>query len=118
MEPWSDPICPPSGGYLLAVDPPLPHSSLFLLLLLLPTHLQGSLPFDDDNLRVLLEKVKRGHFNIPTHVPAGARELIRGMVEVTPRRRMTVRHLVTPLGNPTNLFLFSSSLFSSSTYSS
>ncbi|ODN00413.1 Serine/threonine kinase SAD-1 [Orchesella cincta] len=28
--------------------------------------LVGALPFDDDNLRQLLEKVKRGVFHIPT----------------------------------------------------
>ena len=48
------------------------------------------MPFDDDNLRVLLEKVKRGRFNIPAYVPAGAQELIRGMVDVNPKTRLTV----------------------------
>ena len=52
--------------------------------------LQGALPFDDDNLRVLLEKVKRGQFHVPPYVPPGAQELLRGMVEVNPRKRMTV----------------------------
>lgn len=51
---------------------------------------QGALPFDDDNLRVLLEKVKRGHFHVPPYVPSGAQELLRGMVEVNPRKRLTV----------------------------
>ena len=48
------------------------------------------MPFDDDNLRVLLEKVKRGRFNIPAYVPSGAQELIRGMVDVNPKTRLTV----------------------------
>lgn len=52
--------------------------------------LQGALPFDDDNLRVLLEKVKRGQFQVPPYVPTGAQELLRGMVEVNPSKRMTV----------------------------
>jgi len=51
---------------------------------------QGALPFDDDNLRVLLEKVKRGHFHVPPYVPSGAQELLRGMVEVNPRKRLTL----------------------------
>lgn len=56
--------------------------------------MQGALPFDDDNLRVLLEKVKRGQFHVPPYVPPGAQELLRGMVEVNPRKRMTVsRHV-------------------------
>ncbi len=52
--------------------------------------LQGALPFDDDNLRVLLEKVKRGHFHIPPYVPPGAEQLLKGMVEVNPKKRLTV----------------------------
>ena len=51
---------------------------------------QGALPFDDDNLRVLLEKVKRGHFIIPPYLPQGAQQLLRGMVEVNPLKRMAV----------------------------
>ena len=68
--------------------------SLFSSTSFLPCLLQGSLPFDDDNLRVLLEKVKRGHFSIPSFVPAGAQELIKGMVEVNPRKRLKVRERV------------------------
>ena len=41
---------------------------------------QGALPFDDDNLRQLLEKVKMGQFHIPAYVPAGAQQLLRDMV--------------------------------------
>ena len=39
---------------------------------------------------MLLEKVKRGQFHVPPYVPPGAQELLRGMVEVNPRKRMTV----------------------------
>lgn len=51
--------------------------------------LVGALPFDDDNLRVLLEKVKKGHFQIPSYIAPGAQELLKGMVEVNPRKRLT-----------------------------
>lgn len=51
---------------------------------------QGALPFDDDNLRNLLEKVKRGTFTIPHFVPPDAQNLLRGMIEVQPERRLTV----------------------------
>ena len=64
--------------------------------------LQGALPFDDDNLRVLLEKVKRGQFHVPPYVPPGAQELLRGMVEVNPRKRMTVSQHVFGEGSILN----------------
>ena len=51
---------------------------------------QGALPFDDDNLRQLLEKVKMGQFHIPAYVPAGAQQLLRDMVQVNPRKRLSV----------------------------
>lgn len=51
---------------------------------------QGALPFDDDNLRQLLEKVKRGVFHIPHFVPPDCQNLLRGMIEVDPKKRLTV----------------------------
>ena len=52
--------------------------------------LVGALPFDDDNLRQLLEKVKRGVFHIPHFVPPDCQNLLRGMIEVIPDKRLTV----------------------------
>ena len=52
--------------------------------------LVGALPFDDDNLRQLLEKVKRGVFHIPHFVPPDCQNLLRGMIEVLPDKRLTV----------------------------
>lgn len=52
--------------------------------------LVGALPFDDDNLRQLLEKVKRGVFHIPHFVPPDCQSLLRGMIEVNSDRRLTV----------------------------
>lgn len=52
--------------------------------------LVGALPFDDDNLRQLLEKVKRGVFHIPHFVPPECQDLLRGMVEVNPEKRLTL----------------------------
>nr|CAD7262352.1 unnamed protein product [Timema shepardi] len=54
--------------------------------------LVGALPFDDDNLRQLLEKVKRGVFHIPHFVPPDCQNLLRGMIEVNPDKRLTVSH--------------------------
>jgi serine/threonine protein kinase len=54
------------------------------------TLVQGALPFDDDNLRQLLEKVKKGIFHIPHFVPSDCQQLLRGMIEVDPNKRLTV----------------------------
>lgn len=59
------------------------------------TFLQGALPFDDDNLRQLLEKVKRGVFHMPHFIPPDCQNLLRGMIEVDASKRLTVRrHLL------------------------
>lgn len=52
--------------------------------------LQGALPFDDDNLRNLLEKVKLGVFHMPHFIPPDCQSLLRGMIEVDATKRLTV----------------------------
>ncbi|KAG7261186.1 hypothetical protein CRUP_038296 [Coryphaenoides rupestris] len=51
--------------------------------------LQGALPFDDDNLRNLLEKVKLGVFHMPHFIPPDCQNLLRGMIEVDATKRLT-----------------------------
>ncbi|XP_078491298.1 serine/threonine-protein kinase BRSK2 [Ciona intestinalis] len=53
--------------------------------------LVGALPFDDDNLRHLLEKVKRGVYHIPHFISPDAQNLLRGMIEVRPEKRLTLQ---------------------------
>uniref|UniRef100_A0A182XDA3 Dual specificity protein phosphatase 15 n=1 Tax=Anopheles quadriannulatus TaxID=34691 RepID=A0A182XDA3_ANOQN len=55
--------------------------------------LVGALPFDDDNLRQLLEKVKRGVFHIPHFVPPDCQSLLKGMIEVNPEKRLTLAEI-------------------------
>ena len=52
--------------------------------------LVGALPFDDDNLKHLLEKIKKGSFQIPSYVPPDCQDLIRSMVQIDPSKRITV----------------------------
>ncbi|KAL3982674.1 Protein kinase domain family protein [Acanthocheilonema viteae] len=52
--------------------------------------LVGALPFDDDNLRNLLEKVKKGVFHIPHFVPSDCQNLLRTMIEVDPQKRLSL----------------------------
>uniref|UniRef100_W5KT95 Si:dkey-16p21.7 n=1 Tax=Astyanax mexicanus TaxID=7994 RepID=W5KT95_ASTMX len=49
--------------------------------------LVGALPFDHDNLRQLLEKVKSGVFHMPHFIPPDCQALLRGMIEVNPEKR-------------------------------
>ncbi|KAG1676686.1 Serine/threonine-protein kinase BRSK2 [Nymphon striatum] len=55
--------------------------------------LVGALPFDDDNLRQLLEKVKRGVFHIPHFVPPDCQNLLQGMIEVGPEKRLGLHEI-------------------------
>ncbi|PIO02785.1 hypothetical protein AB205_0138500, partial [Aquarana catesbeiana] len=57
-----------------------------------PEVIRGALPFDDDNLRQLLEKVKRGVFHMPHFIPPDCQNLLCGMIEVDPLKRLTVRN--------------------------
>ncbi|KAK8479478.1 hypothetical protein V6N13_021093 [Hibiscus sabdariffa] len=50
----------------------------------------GRLPFDDENFSILFRKIKRGVYFTPSHLSAGARDLISGMLSVDPMRRMTI----------------------------
>ncbi|XP_051547684.1 serine/threonine-protein kinase BRSK2-like isoform X3 [Myxocyprinus asiaticus] len=52
--------------------------------------LVGALPFDDDNLRNLLEKVKLGVFHMPHFIPLDCQNLLRGMIEVDAGKRLTL----------------------------
>ncbi|XP_075910442.1 serine/threonine-protein kinase BRSK2-like [Petromyzon marinus] len=55
--------------------------------------LVGALPFDDDNLRQLLEKVKRGVFHMPHFIPPDCQALLRGMIEVDAEKRLQLEQV-------------------------
>ncbi|KAJ3159194.1 hypothetical protein HK101_001117, partial [Irineochytrium annulatum] len=56
--------------------------------------LTGNLPFDDENIRRLLSKVKSGMYFIPDHICPGARDLIKRMLVVDPTKRITLREVM------------------------
>ena len=58
--------------------------------------LTGRLPFDDDNIRSLLQKVKTGIFEMPDEIKNPARDLLTKMLEKDPERRITVS-ISTPI---------------------
>lgn len=55
--------------------------------------LTGNLPFDDENIRRLLAKVKAGQYYIPDHVSPMARDLIQKMLTLDPRNRITIKNI-------------------------
>ncbi|MCI4384053.1 hypothetical protein PGIGA_G00033730 [Pangasianodon gigas] len=55
--------------------------------------LVGALPFDHDNLRQLLEKVKSGVFHMPHFIPPDCQSLLRGMIEVDAEKRLTLEQI-------------------------
>lgn len=55
--------------------------------------LSGRLPFDDKNIRALLDKVRLGKFQMPSGMEPRARDLISRMLVVDSSQRITVRNL-------------------------
>ncbi|KAF9167659.1 hypothetical protein BGX20_011532 [Mortierella sp. AD010] len=57
--------------------------------------LTGHLPFDDENIRQLLGKVKAGKFYMPSDISADARDLITRMLTVDPKSRITMEGVMS-----------------------
>lgn len=56
--------------------------------------LVGRLPFDDENIRHLLEKVKRGKYVMPDDIPLGAQHLLSRMLETDVDKRITMKEIL------------------------
>lgn len=50
----------------------------------------GRLPFDDDNIQRLLQKVQMGQYHLPSDLPKDLRDLIKQMLTVDPDKRITL----------------------------
>ena len=57
--------------------------------------LTGRLPFDDDNIRSLLQKVKIGVFDMPDEIQGPSRDLLSRMLEKDPERRITMPEILS-----------------------
>ncbi|XP_009876185.1 PREDICTED: maternal embryonic leucine zipper kinase [Apaloderma vittatum] len=55
----------------------------------------GFLPFDDDNVMALYRKITRGKYVIPKWLSASSTLLLNQMLQVDPKKRITVKHLLT-----------------------
>ncbi|GAO47838.1 hypothetical protein G7K_2034-t2 [Saitoella complicata NRRL Y-17804] len=56
--------------------------------------LTGHLPFDHENIRELLLKVREGQFEMPPQLSPEAKHLIWRMLEVNPERRITIPEIL------------------------
>ncbi|EMR11473.1 hypothetical protein PNEG_00488 [Pneumocystis murina B123] len=56
--------------------------------------LTGHLPFDDENVRHLLLKVKAGHFVMPSRISLEGKDLIRRMLDVNPHTRIKMADIL------------------------
>ena len=56
--------------------------------------LAGRLPFDDDDLATLLEKVKVAKFEFPSHIDRQAKHLISRMLEKDVQKRITMTEIL------------------------
>ncbi|XP_061762902.1 maternal embryonic leucine zipper kinase isoform X1 [Nerophis ophidion] len=54
----------------------------------------GYLPFDDDNCMVLYRKITKGKYDNPNWLSPGSVLLLNQMMQVDPKRRVTVRQLL------------------------
>ncbi|XP_062985171.1 maternal embryonic leucine zipper kinase [Elgaria multicarinata webbii] len=54
----------------------------------------GFLPFDDDNVMALYKKIVRGKYEIPEWLSPGSVLLLHQMLQVDPKKRIMVKHLL------------------------
>lgn len=55
--------------------------------------LAGRLPFDDDDMNVMLAKAKRADYKMPPHLTKEARDLIRRILVDQPAHRITMKQM-------------------------
>lgn len=53
----------------------------------------GRLPFDDDNIQRLLQKVQMGQYHLPSDLPVELRDLLRAMLTVDPDKRISLERI-------------------------
>ncbi|VUC32318.1 unnamed protein product [Clonostachys rosea] len=55
--------------------------------------LAATLPFDDPDLRVMMNKTKKGQYVMPKHISLEAEDLIKRMLQVNPDRRISLKDI-------------------------
>ncbi|RZF45432.1 hypothetical protein LSTR_LSTR017655 [Laodelphax striatellus] len=54
----------------------------------------GFLPFDADNIKTLYEKISNGHYEEPSWLSSGSKSLLKRMLEIDRKKRITVEELL------------------------
>lgn len=54
----------------------------------------GFLPFDDENVAHLYKKIQKGEYEEPSWLTPGSRQLLRQMLQVHPKKRITMKELL------------------------
>ncbi|CAN0303986.1 unnamed protein product [Bubo scandiacus] len=55
----------------------------------------GFLPFDDENIMALYRKITKGKYSIPKWLSPSSTLLLNQMLQVDPKKRITVKHLLS-----------------------
>uniref|UniRef100_A0A452HFL6 Maternal embryonic leucine zipper kinase n=1 Tax=Gopherus agassizii TaxID=38772 RepID=A0A452HFL6_9SAUR len=71
-----------------------PKADIWSMGVLLYALLCGFLPFDDENVMALYRKITRGKYEVPKWLSASSILLLHQMLQVDPKKRITVKHLL------------------------
>jgi len=56
--------------------------------------LAGYLPFEDDTMKGLFDKIENGEYDFPSHMSKQVKELISKMLIVDPKKRMKISEVM------------------------